>query len=378
MVSAAALAVSWALSAMPASPATALARPAAQVRPVPPVPPIPPVPPLPPARRTTRGPRGGSDSIEWTRGGNGTSLRIAARGRLEFTDDERDVKDIVGNGYIEISEQGRSWFFRPDGRRYVVRRVANGELTRRFVVDGTEQPIDAAARSWIGDAIEGFVRDSGFNSDVRVARILATRGADGVLEEIARIPSDFIQATYYVELAKQASTDNRTIERALRQAGRDIDSDFELARTLAALADIVTLDDALGTAFVDATRSIGSDFEHARVLNALLQSGRQAMVAERVVLTSVSGIHSDFERQRVLSTLSARKGLADETVIGIARSASTMASDFEKARVLLRLVAAQPIGVAAKPELVKAVGSIGSDYERGRVLSTMLRQGTLQ
>jgi hypothetical protein len=374
MVSAALL-LSWTLSAMAGSPAAPVARLAAQVRPVPPVPPSPPLPPNPPLPSNRRGLR--SDRVEWSHDYGG-SLRITVRGRVDLTDDERDVKDIIGNGYVEISEQARSWFFRPDGRRYVVRRVANGELSRRFIVNGSDQPMDAAARSWIGDAIQAFVRDSGFNADLRIARILATRGATGVLEEIARVPSDFVRAIYYVELAKQASADKATIERALRQAAHDIGSDFELARTLGAFADTVTLDDALGTAFADATRSIGSDFEHARVLTALLQSDRQTMVAERVVLASVTGIQSDFERQRVLSTLAVKKGLADETVIGIAQSTSSMGSDFEKARVLLRLVGAQPIGPAAKPALVKAVNSIGSDFERGRVLSTMLRQGTLQ
>jgi hypothetical protein len=288
------------------------------------------------------------------------------------------VTDIIGNGFSKISEQARSWFFRPDGRRYIVRRVASGELSRRFIVNGSDQPMDADTRSWIGDAIQGFVRDSGFNADLRVARILATRGAAGMLEEIARVPSDFVQAMYYVELAKQAPADHAMIERALRQAGRDIGSDFELARTLSAIADIVVLDDALGAAFADATRAVGSDFEQARVLSALIQNGRQTMVADRVVLTSVIGIGSDFERQRVLSTLADKKGLAEETVIGIAQSASTIGSDFEKARVLIRLVGAQPIGAAAKPAVMKAAGSIGSDFERGRVLSTMLRQGTLQ
>jgi hypothetical protein len=339
----------------------------AQVRPVPPVPPRPPT-----------AERRGLDGVQWTRSGDGSSLRIAARGRVEFTDDERDVSDIIGNGYLEISEQGRSWFFRPDGRRYIVRRVGNGELSRRFIVNGGDQPMDEAARTWIGDAIQLFVRESGFNVDRRVARILAAQGATGVLDEIARIPGDFVQATYYRELARQAPAEVGTLERALRQAGRDIGSDFELARTLITLVETVTIDDRLGAAFVEGTAAIGSDFEHARVLLALLGSQRQTGPVETIVLQSIAGIQSDFEMQRVLSTLAARRGLAENTVVGLLRATSSIGSDFEKARVLLRIVASQPIGPAAKPELANAVERIGSDHERGRVLSEMLRRGVLQ
>jgi hypothetical protein len=332
-----------------------------------PLPPLPPLPPMPTVADDSR--------ISWnmSTGDGWTRLHVNARGRIELTEDEKDVKSVPPNGSFEMSSKGWLSLF---GQRYVVTGNADGTTSRRYSVGGTERPIDAAARAWISGTIQRLVK-SGFGADARVARILSQQGPSGVLDAISLLDSDFVKARYFTLLFKQR-LDRPTAERALNQAGRGIGSDFELARVLVAFAAAIPIDEALAPAYVEATGAIGSDFEHARVLAALMTAERPTPAAVKVVLISAPRIRSDFEKARVLGTLAQKKGLGADAVLGIVRAATAIGSDFEQSRVLLQVISSQPIDAATRQALLDTTGRIGSDHERGRVMSAMLREGAFK
>jgi len=303
-----------------------------------------------------------------------TRLRVEARGRIELTDDEKDIKVVSPNGSFEISSKGWLSLF---GQRYVVHGNTDGTTTRRFSVGGLYKPIDAEARAWIADAIDRLVAN-GFGADARVARIIAQRGPAGVLDEIPRFGGAFTKARYFTLLFKQSRLDAPTAARALRQAGREIGSAFELAGVLITFAELFPLDDTIAPAFLDATNSIGSAFEHARVLISLIARERPTAAAVKVVLASTPRIGSDFEKARVLDRLAQNRDLGADAVLGIVRAATSIGSAFEQSRVLLQVIHSQPIDDATRKALLETTGRIGSDHERGRVMSAMLREGAVR
>src|SRR5262245_44580244 len=166
----------------PSSPAP----PPAPVAPVPPVAPVAPVAPRAPSRRADEG------HMRWGWSDGWRQLRVSSRGRIELTDDERDVKSVSPNGYFEISSRGWLSLF---GQRYIVRGNADGTTTRRFTVGSAERPLDAETRAWIGDTIQRLAR-SGFDVEGRVARILAREGPAGVLDANPRSSSAYVTAKY--------------------------------------------------------------------------------------------------------------------------------------------------------------------------------------
>lgn len=322
------------------------------------------------ALRPVRQPEEAQSHWSWNEGWR--QLRVVSRGRVELTDDERDVKSVSPDGYFEISSRGWWSLF---GQRYIVRGNSDGSTTRRFTVGSAERPLDAQTRAWLGDAIQHLAR-SGFDAEGRVARILAREGPSGVLDAIPLASSDFVKAKYFIALFSQARFDPRTADRAIRETGREIGSDYELAHVLLAASEAMTIDEALEPAFVDAANAIGSDYEHARVLLGLM-ANQQTGVTVNVVLASTSHIGSDYEQARVLSQVAQQKDLTDAHVLGIARATDSIGSDFEKARVLLQIVAVHPMEKRTQQAILEAAGHIGSDHERGRVLSAMLRGGAL-
>jgi hypothetical protein len=323
-----------------------------------------------PALRSVRQSEEAHSRWSWNEGWR--QLRVASRGRVELTDDERDVKSVSINGYFEISSRGWWSLF---GQRYIVLGNSDGTTTRRFTVGSAERPLDAETRAWIGDTVQRLAR-SGFDAESRVARILAREGPSGVLDTIPLSSSDFVKAKYFILLFSQARLDPRTAERAIRESGTEIGSDYELARVLMAAAEAMTIDEALEPAFVDAANAIGSDYEHARVLVGLMAK-QQTGVTVNVVLASNSHIGSDYQQARVLSQVAQQKDLTDAAVLGIVRATDSIGSDFEKARVLLQIVAVHPVEKTTQQAILEAAGHIGSDHERGRVLSAMLRGGAL-
>ena len=88
-----------------------------------------------------------------------------------------------------------------------------------------------------------FIRQSGIGAKSRVARFMKSGGAAAVLAEISRIEGSWAKRVYFTELFNQPGLSGAAIQQALRQAGREVDSDFELASLLIASNRLVS-DDA--------------------------------------------------------------------------------------------------------------------------------------
>lgn len=182
-----------------------------------------------PAQRPVPDSEAAHSSWSWNDGWR--RVHVESRGRVELTDDERDVKSVSSNGYFEISSRGWWSLF---GQRYIVQGNADGSTTQRFMVGSAERSVDAATRAWIGDTIQRLARN-GFDAESRVARILAREGPSGVLDAIPLSSSDFVKAKHFLVLFSQARLDPPTAERAIRESAREIGSDQERGRMLSAM-----------------------------------------------------------------------------------------------------------------------------------------------
>jgi hypothetical protein len=327
-------------------------------------------------------------------------------GDVEFTDDDSDVKRLSPNGYLKISDGG--WF---SGRSVEFRADSSGSIQRRFWIGSTEKPFDPEGRRWLADSLPRFIRQTGIGAAARVSRFLRSGGPSAVLAEISAIEGSWGKRIYFTELLKATSLDASTRARVLAQAGRQIDSDFELATLLIGSADQLVADDPTRKAYLNAARSIGSDFELRRVLSSALthvatNSGLLANlletsqsidsdfeeatllidVARQLSLDGAAGapffkaletVQSDFEHRRVLSALAERDNLSDETVRGMLESSATIASDFEQATLLTQIAGGRPIGGTSREPFFRAVANIGSAFERGRVLQAVVKRPDL-
>ena len=357
-----------------------------------------------------KGDKGGSWSMARTE--NGKTLKVEGRGRVEFTDDDSDVKSLEPGGRFSF-ESANGWFSGFAASRFEATAARDGSISRTYTIDG-KTVSDAEGRKWLAATLPDLVRDLAIGADTRVKRILGASGPDGVLEEIRRIKGGWARHVYFVQLLEQANLDSPTLTRTLKAAGPLLDSDFARAVVLKKAAQRFALDETSGSAYADLSRTIASDFEARQALAAalmradispavaarmvkagvpqgtagiesdfelaeLLQQVPPAVAADlgQVYIDAVASIGSDFERKRVLSAMARRPGLDASAVAAIAALTTSMQSDFERAEVLLVLASTGRLEGPSRDAVLKAAERIGSDFERGRVLSKLIESGTL-
>jgi hypothetical protein len=304
----------------------------------------------------------------WIIQDDGEKRRLEVRGKAEFSEDYTDITSVSEGGWVIVEEvhQGQS-------RRYEVRRDGAGQITRAFYLNGSAVPLDANAKTWLAKFVLNAVRQGGFDAEKRVQRILAQRGVAGVLAEINLISGDYAKRIYFDQLIKQGNLDAAAMRDVLRQAAREISSDYEQAQLLIAAAPVLTGKDGAMQPYFDAVATIKSDYEHSRVLKKLLKQENVNSALLVLVASSSKTIASDYERRGVLSALAKTKIQSEEVLRQLLDSATEMSSDYEKAQLLVEVSNAYTGDARLKSAFLKAVETIKSDYERGRVLSALLK-----
>lgn len=306
----------------------------------------------------------------------GERFTVAVRGTIELTDDDRDVSRLSPDGSLTIAEGDwlRRWFL--GGRRVVLRARGDGTIERQFFSAGRERPYDPEGARWLADVLPRLVRATGLAADARVARILRTEGVTGVLADISRLDTDHVRVTYFVSLIEQADVGGPLLAQALAQAGREIGSDYELARLLIRCAARAMADEPARRAFFDVAAAIDSDYELHRVLaNAV---GDEPPVPESMAaaLEAAAGIGSDYELASFLRSVAERR-LIDQAPEPFFRAVETLDSDYERRRALDAVADLDGLPADTLAAVLTASAGIDSDYELASLLVGVVRRHRL-
>jgi ribosomal protein L12E/L44/L45/RPP1/RPP2 len=328
---------------------------------------------------------------------NGHELNFRIKGKPEFTEDYTDLKALPPGGSVTIEEKTPAMTRKLE----ITSAAADGQLQRKYSVNGAAREIDPDGRQWIAGVILDAVRQSGYDVERRVTKIFARGGAAGVLEEVGLIKGDWAKGVYLRELLKGRQLDAASARKVVGVVARDISSAYEKRQVLGAVAgkyldDKETLDafaaavatinsdyergQALAMLVKDrkltaeqlkvilpAAAKMSSDYEKAQALVAILKSSSVEVAAEPVFFDGVDGINTAYERAKVLSAVLA--GNPDKEVVKrVVTSAGGINSDYEKAQVLVQAAKIVKDDDVRKM-LVDVAKTIRSEYERGTVLA---------
>lgn len=301
------------------------------------------------------------DEIEWRTPDCEAEARI--EGRIRFNGDFTRIASISPGGLFRIETD-------VDGerRRLEVRPGAGGRLVYDWEIDGDSRPFDAEASAWLQGMLQALLRMTGYAAEERVAWLLEREGVAGVLAEVDRIPSDFVQRRYLTELLEQADPDVEALARVIARAGMRLDSDYELAQLLIQVAEEQPFTEALRQAFITASNSLGSDYERSRVLTAALTKGGLSGPNIVALIDAANDIGSDFEQARLLITIGETYSLAPAVQGAYLRAAANLGSDFEHRRVLDALLAQDELTAVSLAGILDAAQQISSDFELARLL----------
>lgn len=343
----------------------------------------------------------GTQTFEW-RDGN-QKIKIRTEGKIDLNEDWTAITRLSRGAEMRLEAED-AWH----EQRLDVEPGEGGRPVYTWKVDGRERPFDAEGRKWLQAMLLQFVRGTGYAAPERVASILKRQGPQGVLAEISQIPSNYVKRIYFENLFKNRLGAD-VVERALAQAGREIESDFELRQALTAAAESQSLSGPTALTYAEAARAIGSDFElrnalaalvdkgqlGPKSLTAILQTARQigsdfelatllTEVAGKTTLTdpevrrayveAVDEIGSDFELRKALTAIVERGDLPADALVAVLQSARDLGSDFERATLLVTVAERYTLSGAARDAYLAAVRGIGSEFERQKAEAALGRQ----
>src|SRR5882757_3320518 len=166
----------------------------------------------------------GQTTYRWNDGLHLREMKFS--GDLEFTDDESDVLKMSPGAFLSCEES-----YGYSGRRFTASMESNGQIVRKYYVDGREKPFDDQARAWLRATLPNWLRESPSLAPVRVQRFLKQGGVPAALAEVAKIHSGSSKRAYIRELVPSRNPNHDQMETILRLV-RAIDSDGDKAATL--------------------------------------------------------------------------------------------------------------------------------------------------
>lgn len=232
---------------------------------------------------------------------NDRHVEFSHSGEIEFSRDDQDVATMSPGAklYFEVHA---------DGVRRIVRLEANeqGEIRRRFFLDGTEQAYDARAQRFFSKQLSFWLRDQNQNVPARVGRWVKESSIDGALTEIQEIRSEDARRSHLEELLSQYKNSSAQFRRGLK------------------IASSLSSDSAKG-----------EFFDHLRTQFV-------ATEAQVPVLGFVSTMHSDSGKRKVLEAVFAANSLSPAALDAARKSIATIQSQSDREALLKNLPAQNP------------------------------------
>ncbi len=291
-------------------------------------------------------------------------IQARCSGQLTLEESESDIATISPDGEWFMSE------VRANKRReYRVKANSNGGLTRKFTVDGMENPIADEAIEWIRMTFLEVFRSSGFDAESRVQRLLVKGGVAAVLEEVRQLHGDHARAEYLSKLLMSTRLLDTEIAQYV-ECLKELKNDYELTRALNAVLDAPgPLAVECVTQVLNASEYIRGDFDRSEFLIHAIEKWGKGNDST-AWFKSLDGIDSDFEAAKALKV--AAEVHPDDAVwleLITKQAARQIQSPYELRCVLQTVVAfADPLTKPTIGVLLNGIDKVDSNYEKSVVM----------
>jgi beta-lactamase regulating signal transducer with metallopeptidase domain len=295
-------------------------------------------------------------------------LEVRIVGNVRFSDDESGIADVPRGAWVRVSEEGGDG---PERRFDAAWR--DGQLQRRWRVDGNDVPESAELRTWLASALRtAFVR-TGFDAVPRAMRAYRAGGLDSALRLAEVSGSDYARRQVLAAIIDSVRIPPAEAARIARQA-ESMSSDYERAELLIAVATRIRLDGAVQDAMAAAAATMSSDYERRRVLSAALARDGLSAQAARSLLGTAAAMSSDYEKAELLISYLRKQTLGEDFRQAFFQAAGSIVSDYERRRVLSAVIAKPDAPASIIGDVCTLAERIRSDYERAELLTEVIRR----
>ena len=309
--------------------------------------------------------------MRWKNSTGLTSFNVELRGKIDLTDDDRDIKSMSDDGYLEISKTVFG-----SKRAVIIESLGGGKLKKEYYEGRTKSSWEPNGRLWLSEILPEVVRTSTLGAESRVNRFFKQGGSRAVLSEIGKLSGDYTKAHYgKLLLAKNIPT--AELPNVITTLSNEIKSDYYLSTLLKDNIEKLLITQESGEAFFKATIIISSDYYKSVVLKDAMKKYAASPAQINSILKAASTINSDYYLSVVLTTLLEQKDVSEESLNELIVVSKKIPSDYYRTQVLNKALQKPDISKTALKSMVEAAGSVTSDYYQSTVYTSMAEKTTL-
>ena len=287
----------------------------------------------------------------------GQDFKIEYRGDIELTDNDKDIKSMSRDGYLEISKTVFG------SRRYVLIESESGNsLFREYREGRTKVDWDPAGKAWLAEILPEIVRTTTLAAESRVNRFYGKGGAGSVLSEITRIESDYVKSHYFKLLLAKTGLKSSELAEIAQSAGEEISSDYYLSEVLKENSGQFFKSDQATTAYLNASKEIGSDYYLTVVLKEAL--GNNDLNSGQIddLLDASEYISSDYYITTVLKEALEQGEMNSTKIKAIVIQSKNISSDHYQTELINQIIENEELSKETVEIVIEAISNVGSDY----------------
>ncbi|HEX6890538.1 MAG TPA: hypothetical protein VF141_07595 [Chryseolinea sp.] len=307
----------------------------------------------------------------WKNSSGVTSFNIESRGKIEVTEDDRDIKSISNDGYLEITKTVFG-----SKRAIVIESLGGGKIKKEYYEGRNKMEWDPHGRNWLAEILPEIVRSTTLGAEGRVNRIYAKDGVPGVVAELSRLEGDYT-AAHYAKLLLEKNIPTSELPRAITGIADAINSDYYLSTVLQSNVTRMLSTPEAANAFLEGTKKIGSAYYKSVVLKEAARKLAGSPAQVRIILNSAAEIDSDYYLSVVLNTLLEQSELKEESVKELIHVSKGISSDYYTTQVLNKAIKRTGLSNESQKNTVDALEDVDSDYYKSTVFNNMAEHTTL-
>jgi hypothetical protein len=305
-------------------------------------------------------------TMRWRTSTGVTDFNIELRGKIEITDDDKDIKSMSDDGYLEINKTVFG-----SKRTIVIESQGGGKLKKEYYEGRTKMDWEPNGKSWLSEILPDIVRNTTIGAESRVNRFFKQGGVNAVLAEIDRIDSDHAKSIYANLLMKQP-IQPKDYAMIVSRISEHMDSDHYITEFLKAnISKFMETKEATSAVF-SATKKMDSDHYKTLIITEALRGQIASLENVKIILQAASQMESDHYITEVLTSLLKQNNLNDAIMSEMINTSKSIESDHYRTVVLTKALDKTGLSNASYQKVIESVKDIQSDHYITQVIKHLL------
>jgi hypothetical protein len=293
-------------------------------------------------------------------------FQVEMRGKMEISDDDKDIKSMSPDGYLEITKTTFG------SRRTLVITSQGGNLKREYYEGRTSMPWEPEGRKWLAEIMPELLRSTTIGAESRVNRFYKQGGVNRVLSEITALESDYVAQHYADLLMKISGVSQKDYPSIIKKVTTKMESDYYRAEFMQNNLDKFLQSKEATDAVFTACAELDSDHYRTQIIKAALRVQPISLESVKLVLAASGRMDSDHYRTEVLTTLLRQPNLTDAIVAEMINSTRAMDSDHYRTVVIQKALGQKNLSSASYQRVLESVKDFDSDHYKTQVLNDLL------